>query len=176
MSRAVVLRQLPPSAPTGPPQVSPMPMALQALPPLLMLPTETAPPLAEDVATPPLPAEATSVVLSPPPKKRSRNPCAATSVVPRTPAATPIAAAFIRCAIVLPLYSSVPDIRCASSLVAQLASRLFTGSRTGPSRFGASFTSAVGSQKPSTEPLAQPGSHQYLRMCRAREDFSGCER
>src|SRR5688572_1763182 len=38
-----------------------MPMALQTLPPLLMFPTETAPPLAEAVATPPLPAEAVSM-------------------------------------------------------------------------------------------------------------------
>src|SRR5262245_26726431 len=36
-------------------------MALPALPPLLMSPVLTAPPLAEAVATPPLPAEAVSV-------------------------------------------------------------------------------------------------------------------
>src|SRR3954462_14143514 len=36
-------------------------MALPALPPLLTSPNETAPPLAEAVATPPLPAEAVSV-------------------------------------------------------------------------------------------------------------------
>ena len=67
-----------------------MPMALQALPPLLMLPTETAPPLAEAVATPPLPAEATSVKLFAAAKEADRAGLAlATSVVPRTPAASP---------------------------------------------------------------------------------------
>ena len=44
-------------------QVSPTPMALPALPPLLMSPMDTAPPLADAVATPPLPAEAMSVPL-----------------------------------------------------------------------------------------------------------------
>src|SRR5215218_8478677 len=57
----VELATLPPSTPTGPPQVSPTPMALPALPPLLTSPIATAPPLAEAVATPPLPAEAVSV-------------------------------------------------------------------------------------------------------------------
>src|SRR5215203_5005741 len=41
-------------------------MALQTLPPLLMSPAETAPPLAEAVATSPLPALATSVAPSSP--------------------------------------------------------------------------------------------------------------
>src|SRR5215216_1983095 len=57
----VLLATLPPSTPTEPPQVSPTPMALPALPPLLTSPMATAPPLAEAVATPPLPAEAVSV-------------------------------------------------------------------------------------------------------------------
>src|ERR687897_828842 len=57
----VELATLPPSTATGPPQVSPTPMALPALPPLLTSPIATAPPLAEAVATPPLPAEAVSV-------------------------------------------------------------------------------------------------------------------
>ena len=70
---AVILRSVrfptsPPSTATEP-EVSPTPMALPALPPLLTSPMETAPPLAEDVATPPLPAEAKSPVpASPPPK------------------------------------------------------------------------------------------------------------
>src|SRR5215213_5979767 len=67
--RSVRLATLPPSTPTGPPQVSPTPMAFPALPPLLTLPSEAAPPLAEDVATPPLPADAVSVncmMVSPP--------------------------------------------------------------------------------------------------------------
>src|SRR3712207_3945102 len=42
------------------PLVSPTPMALPVLPPELMLPIETAPPLAEAVAVPPLPAAAMS--------------------------------------------------------------------------------------------------------------------
>src|SRR5215212_1822990 len=57
----VLLATVPPSTPTEPPQVSPTPMALPALPPLLTSPMATAPPLAEAVATPPLPAEAVSV-------------------------------------------------------------------------------------------------------------------
>src|SRR5687768_15550764 len=57
---SVKLATEPPSTATGP-QVSPTPMALPALPPLLMLPMATAPPLAEAVATPPFPAEAISV-------------------------------------------------------------------------------------------------------------------
>src|SRR5215218_6057525 len=57
----VLLATVPPSTPTEPPQVSPTPMALPALPPLLTSPVATAPPLAADVATPPLPAEAISV-------------------------------------------------------------------------------------------------------------------
>src|ERR687890_1683419 len=57
----VLLATVPPSTPPGPPQVSPTPMALPALPPLLTSPMATAPPLAEAVATPPLPAEAVSV-------------------------------------------------------------------------------------------------------------------
>src|SRR5688572_15443577 len=70
----VRLATSPPSAATGPPQVSPIPMALPALPPLLTSPIWTAPPLADDVATPPLPADAVSVncmmispLLCPPP-------------------------------------------------------------------------------------------------------------
>src|SRR3954451_7145230 len=54
-----------------------MPMALQTLPPLLMLPAETAPPLAEDVATPPFPAEAVSMY------------CAATLPTPARPTTAP---------------------------------------------------------------------------------------
>src|ERR671927_1078349 len=57
----VELPTLPPSTATGPPQVSPTPMALPALPPLFTSPMATAPPLAEAVATPPLPAEAVSM-------------------------------------------------------------------------------------------------------------------
>src|SRR5215207_8726803 len=59
--RSVTFPMEPPSTKTGPPQVSPTPMALPALPPLLTSPIATAPPLAEAVATPPLPAEAVSV-------------------------------------------------------------------------------------------------------------------
>src|SRR5690242_11269568 len=44
-------------------------MALPALPPLLTSPTETAPPLADEVATPPLPDDATSGLDSSAPKK-----------------------------------------------------------------------------------------------------------
>src|SRR5215218_4086018 len=65
----VELATSPPSAATDPQLVSPMPMALPALPPLLTSPSETAPPLAADVATPPLPAEAVSMncmMVSPP--------------------------------------------------------------------------------------------------------------
>src|SRR5215216_2404111 len=61
MPSVVLLAMVPPSTATGPPQVSPTPMALPALPPLLTSPIDTAPPLAEAVATPPLPAEAISV-------------------------------------------------------------------------------------------------------------------
>jgi hypothetical protein len=57
----VLLPTLPPSTPTEPPQVSPTPMALPALPPLLTSPMLTAPPLAAEVATPPFPADAISV-------------------------------------------------------------------------------------------------------------------
>src|SRR5262245_2870719 len=57
----VELATLPPSTATVPFQVSPTPMALPALPPLFTSPIATAPPLAEAVATPPLPAEAVSV-------------------------------------------------------------------------------------------------------------------
>src|SRR5918993_756682 len=61
MPRSVTFPMEPPSTKTGPPHVSPTPMALPALPPLLTSPIATAPPLAEAVATPPLPAEAVSV-------------------------------------------------------------------------------------------------------------------
>jgi hypothetical protein len=57
----VTLATSPPSTPTDPQLVSPTPMALPALPPLLTSPSWTAPPLAEDVATPPFPADAVSV-------------------------------------------------------------------------------------------------------------------
>src|SRR5688572_6621559 len=131
----------PPSTKTGPPQVSPTPMALPALPPLLMSPIDTAPPLAEAVATPPLPADAISVQLSPSPKNLSRKLC-----------------------IALPLYSSMVDVWYLSSLVALLASR-FTGSRTGPSRCSAQTTPATGSHEPIIEPLARLGNHQHRCMC-----------
>jgi hypothetical protein len=65
----VLFSTMPPSTPTEPPEVSPTPMALPALPPLLTLPSEAAPPLADDVATPPFPADAVSVncmMISPP--------------------------------------------------------------------------------------------------------------
>src|SRR5215207_8793016 len=130
-------------------------MALPAFPPLLTLPMETAPPLDEAVATPPLPAEAMSVQLSPSPKNLSRRLCAAASAVAMTPAAVPIAAAFIRRVIVLTLFSSMVDIRRASSLVALLASQL-TRSRTGPSRYGAHYVSAASSYEPNIEPLPRP--------------------
>src|SRR5215212_1901472 len=58
----VLLATVPPSTATGPPQVSPTPMALPALPPLLTSPIADAPPLAEEVATPPFPADAISVI------------------------------------------------------------------------------------------------------------------
>src|SRR5215210_678463 len=61
MPNWVELATVPPSTPTEPPQVSPTPMALPALPPLLTSPIAAAPPLAEVVATPPLPADAISV-------------------------------------------------------------------------------------------------------------------
>ena len=89
MPRSVTLAMVPPSTPTEPPQVSPTPMALPAFPPLLTLPMETTPPLAEAVATPPLPAEAMSVQLSPSPKNLSRRLYAAASAVARTSAAVP---------------------------------------------------------------------------------------
>src|SRR5215208_4022546 len=106
---AVIFRSVrfptdPPSTPTEP-TVSPTPIALPALPPLLTSPMETAPPLAEAVATPPLPAEAISPEPSSPPPKNlscSRD-WAAASAAARTPAAAPIAAAFTRRLIVLPL-------------------------------------------------------------------------
>jgi hypothetical protein len=60
MPSVVLLAMVPPSTATGPPQVSPTPMALPALPPLLTSPIATAPPLADAVATPPLPALAIS--------------------------------------------------------------------------------------------------------------------
>ena len=47
--------------------VSPTEIALPALPPELMSCTETAPPLADEVATPPLPADAVSTPSPPPP-------------------------------------------------------------------------------------------------------------
>src|SRR5919107_5890219 len=59
--RSVELATVPPFAATLPHDVSPIPMAFPALPPLLTLPSDAAPPLAEDVATPPLPADAVSV-------------------------------------------------------------------------------------------------------------------
>src|SRR5829696_778795 len=59
--RSVTFPTDPPLTETGPPQVSPTPMALPALPPLLTSPIETAPPLADAAATPPFPAEAVSV-------------------------------------------------------------------------------------------------------------------
>src|SRR3954467_6791379 len=65
---SVTLATEPPSTPTDP-TVSPTPIALPALPPLLTSPKETAPPFALEVATPPLPALATSVSLSSAPKK-----------------------------------------------------------------------------------------------------------
>src|SRR3954467_15241049 len=68
-----------------------MPMALQTLPPLLMFPTETAPPLAEAVATPPFPAEAVSVN------------CAAALPTPARPTATPATTALMRLFICSPL-------------------------------------------------------------------------
>src|SRR5215218_3130237 len=61
MPSVVLLAMVPPSTPTLPPQVSPTPMALPALPPLLTSPIATAPPLADAEATPPLPADAVSV-------------------------------------------------------------------------------------------------------------------
>src|SRR5919112_5978658 len=67
--RSVEFATVPPFAATLPHDVSPIPMAFPALPPLLTLPSETAPPLAADVATPPLPADAVSVncmMISPP--------------------------------------------------------------------------------------------------------------
>ena len=83
---------VPPSTATGPPQVSPTPMALPALPPLLTSPIATAPPLAEAVATPPLPAEAISVQLSSSPQNLSwRRVWAAALVAPTSPVAAPIA-------------------------------------------------------------------------------------
>src|SRR5918994_7769602 len=94
--RSVKLATSPPSTPTEP-TVSPTPMALPALPPLLMSATETAPPLAEDVATPPFPAEAMSVrPSSPPPKNRSRRLWADAPATPTRPVAAPAAAAFTR--------------------------------------------------------------------------------
>src|SRR5689334_1650356 len=55
--RLVLFDTEPPSTAT-PPTVSPTPMALPALPPLLTSPMLTAPPLAPAVATPPFPADA----------------------------------------------------------------------------------------------------------------------
>src|SRR3954466_9628213 len=52
----------PPATLTPPPEVSPTPIAVPALPPLLTFPSWTAPPFAEDVATPPFPDEATLFV------------------------------------------------------------------------------------------------------------------
>src|SRR5829696_8724485 len=94
----------PPSTVTGPPQVSPTPIALPALPPLFTSPRETAPPFALAVATPPLPADAMSPApASPPPKNLSWIfVWAAASAAARTPAAAAIAAAFIRRVIDLP--------------------------------------------------------------------------
>src|SRR6187200_2288064 len=59
----VLFPTAPPSTPTLPPQVSPTPMALPALPPLLTSPMATAPPLADASATPPLPADAVKVCM-----------------------------------------------------------------------------------------------------------------
>src|SRR5215211_7190049 len=75
-----------------------MPMALQTLPPLLMSPTETAPPLAEEVATPPFPADAMSVSpVSPPPKNLSCSRVwAAACATPARPTTAPVSAAFTR--------------------------------------------------------------------------------
>src|SRR4051794_40589382 len=70
-----------------------MPMALQALPPLLMLPMETAPPLAEAVATPPFPAEAVSINWAP------------TLPTPAKPATVPATTALMRLFIMIPLAS-----------------------------------------------------------------------
>src|SRR5689334_5421028 len=61
--RLVLLETEPPSTDT-PPTVSPTPMALPTLPPLLMSPRLTAPPLAPAVATPPLPADAVNCAKS----------------------------------------------------------------------------------------------------------------
>src|SRR5262245_26371151 len=81
-----------------------MPMALQALPPLLTSPMETAPPLAEAVATPPFPAEATSVGLAPPPKNLScSRVCAATLAAPASPATVPATAPVMRRVMAPPL-------------------------------------------------------------------------
>src|SRR5829696_2408677 len=94
MPRSVRFPTSPPSTPTEP-TVSPTPMALPALPPLLTSATETAPPLADDVATPPLPAETTSVgPSSAPPKNRSRRLWADAPATPTRPVAAPAAAAF----------------------------------------------------------------------------------
>src|SRR3954467_1774720 len=71
---SVEFETAPPSTPTGPPEVSPTPIALPALPPLFTSPRETAPPLALAVATPPFPELATSVVLVSPARKSLTNP------------------------------------------------------------------------------------------------------
>src|SRR5215210_6823436 len=95
MPNVVLLAMVPPSTMTGPPQVSPTPMALPALPPLLTSAIETAPPLADDVATPPLPAEAMSPAPeSPPPKNLPwRSPRRDWAAAPATPTRLVAAAA-----------------------------------------------------------------------------------
>ena len=57
-SSVVVLNTSQPLTGGSGPNVSPTEIAQPTLPPLLMSPIETAPPLAEAEATPPLPAEA----------------------------------------------------------------------------------------------------------------------
>ena len=59
---------------TGPPEVSPTPIALPALPPLFTSPRATAPPFALAVATPPLPALAMSVRSHPHRRNPESNP------------------------------------------------------------------------------------------------------
>src|SRR5215212_7141205 len=95
--RSVRFATSPPSTPTDP-TVSPTPMAFPALPPLLTSPMATAPPLADDVATPPLPAEAMSPVpASPPPKNLSCSRVwAAACATPARPTTAPVTAAFTR--------------------------------------------------------------------------------
>src|SRR3954452_6615054 len=77
-----------------------MPMALQTLPPLLMFPTETAPPLAEAVATPPFPAEAVSMNW------------AAALPTPARPATVPTTTALMRLFICSPLLPAGHRAHC----------------------------------------------------------------